>query len=131
MSRSFAILASMVSRMSSSSTLHAWSVDDELGLTLDKGSCVTSTLPGLADHPLDGKRLGSVIEADALEGTCSTGGVTLRGGGAKYDLFRISQNENNSGPSSIVPFNLMPYLDVGQPSNRTENMRDAHLVTTS
>jgi len=88
----------MLSRMSSASTLHAWSVDDELGLTLDEGSCSTSTLLDHVDHPLNGARLESVIEADELEGIFSAGGVTLRGGGAKYDRFRISQNETNSGP---------------------------------
>jgi hypothetical protein len=55
-----------------------------------------------------------VIEADELERVCSTGGVTLRGGGAKYDLLRISQNETNSGPWSITPFNLIPYLNSSQ-----------------
>jgi hypothetical protein len=99
--------------MLSSSTLHAWSDDDELGLTLDEGPCSTSAFHGFVDkagNPLDGNGSGSMIEADGLGRTCSTGGVMLRGGGAKYDLFLISQNETNSEPSSIAPFNLIPYL---------------------
>jgi len=132
MSRIFSILASMLSRMSSSSTPHAWSADDELALALDEGSCCISTLLELAGHPdhlLDGGRLGSVIEIDVLKGTCSTGGVTLRGGGATYDLFRMSQNADNSMPSSITPFNIFPYLNYAQPLNHRK-IRASHLVTT-
>jgi hypothetical protein len=62
------------------------------------------------DHVLDDGGMILVVLSGKLEGAFSTGGVILRGGGAKYDLFRISQNENHSGPSSITPFNLMPNL---------------------
>jgi hypothetical protein len=60
---------------------------------------------------MDDDVLGSAMATDELGGTFSGGGVTLRGGGAKYDLPRISQKDNMSIPSSITPFNLIPYLN--------------------
>lgn len=98
--------------MSCSSTVHAWSVD-ELGLTLADGSCAASAPSGWADqvdHMLVDEGMGCVMEAEELEAIVLTGGVVLQGGSAKYDLFRMSQNEMNSRPSSISPFNLTPYL---------------------
>lgn len=82
---------------------------------LDVGSGASaSELADQVDHTLDGAGLGPVIEINELEGfvSFSTGGVVDRGGGAKYDRFLISQNAINSGPSSIAPFSLIPYLDI-------------------
>lgn len=80
-------------------------VDEEL-LAVLKSS-------GLAVHEVHAEdgTLGS-MEADELEETFSGGGVTLRGCGAKYDFRRISQKDIISVPSSITPFNLIPYLDI-------------------
>lgn len=73
-----------------------------------------SGLSDQVDHVLDDDELGPVRETTELEATFSfsTGGVVDRGGGAKYDRFLISQNAINSGPSSIAPFSLIPYLDI-------------------
>jgi hypothetical protein len=56
------------------------------------------------DHPLDDEGMGPKIEVDLeeLETVFSGGGVMLRHGGAKYNFFCMSQNEINSGPSSIT-----------------------------
>lgn len=102
-------------------------------MALDDGSCATvglSELPDQVDHTLDDEAMGAMTEADELQGASSTGGVTHRRGGATYDLLRMSQNEANSGPSSITPLSLIPYL-------KTVNLYIAakvcatHLVTTS
>jgi len=102
----------MLSGISSSLTVQGLDVDG-LELALDDGSCTTSVPSELVhqvDHTLDDGGMILVVLSGKLEGAFSTGGVILRGGGAKYDLFHISQNENHSGPSSITPFNLMPNL---------------------
>lgn len=86
--------------MSCSSTFHAWNVD-ELGLTLADGLRAGSAPSGCADQvdqTLAEEGVGCVMESEELEAMVSTGGVMLQGGGAKYDLFRMSQNEINSGP---------------------------------
>jgi hypothetical protein len=72
----------------------------------------------------------SMVEPDELEWIFSGGGVTLRGGGAKYDFLRISQKDNISVPSSMMPFNLIPYLNRLR-INSHIYVRVAYLVTTS
>lgn len=107
---------------------------DEVGLTLDVESYILSTseLADQLDHSLDGDGLGPARETNELEGffSCSTGGVVDRGGGAKYDRLLISQNEANSGPSSIAPLSLIPYLNIVS-FRTTQNKRVTHLVATS
>jgi hypothetical protein len=102
----------MLSWILSSLTVQGLDVDG-LELALDDGSCTTSVPSELAhqvDHVLDDEGMILMVLLGELEGAFSTGGVILRGGGAKYDIFCISQNENHSGPSSITLFNLMPNL---------------------
>jgi hypothetical protein len=87
----------------------------ELEAMIDKGSWVVLVSARLAFQlvHVDDDKLGSaLIEPDKLEGTGSGGGVTnLRGGDFKYDLIRISQNAIKSDTSSIMLFNLIPYLN--------------------
>lgn len=51
--------------------------------------------------------LGHAMELEEAV-TFSGGGVTLRGGGCKYDFRRISQKAIKSCLSSITPFNRIP-----------------------
>lgn len=117
LSCSLPALASLLSRMSCSSTIQGLFVD-ELGLMPDVGLCDISIFSGLADHVLNSDGAGSVMGAGTPStggvveaGAPSTGGVVLRGGSARNDRFHISQNVMNSVPSSITPFSLIPYLD--------------------
>jgi hypothetical protein len=80
---------------------------------------------------MDDDVLGSVMATDELGGTFSGGAVTLRGCGAKYDLARISQKDNMSIPSSITPFNLIPYLNNYENFIQCKNVRVAYLVAMS
>lgn len=84
--------------------------DEELLAMLSSGLAVHEV------HAEDGTL--ELMEADELEETFSGGGVTLRGCGAKYDFRRILQKDIILVPSSITPFNLIPYLDIYETNPR-------------
>src|SRR6267154_62388 len=96
-----------------------------LGLLLDEtplSLVMADQVDGMADDDGPGSVL---IEVDELDET--GGGVLLQGGGTMYDLLQLSQKEIKSAPSSIAPFNLIPYLNGHEQLNQYENVQDAHL----
>lgn len=104
------------------------------------GDLSAISIAELADQTSHMDDRPGAVTADELESTgegvmlgastvFSGGGVTLLGGD-KYELLRMLQKEIMSNPSSIAPFNLIPYLTVVN-NCHYGNVRSAHLVATS
>jgi hypothetical protein len=107
----------------------------ELEMVIDKRSwaALISVRLALQLVHVDDARLGSaLIELGNLEGTGSGGKVVnLCGGDFTYNHFCMSQNDIKSDTPSIIPFNLIPYLNCCEQLPYLTNVCITHLVATS
>jgi hypothetical protein len=82
---------------------------ESYALMLERLSVESRLLLDQSDHSLELRFvLDGTMGSDG--GGADGGGVLLRHCDVRYDFLHMSQKEIMSDPSSIAPFNLIPYL---------------------